>query len=374
MEEFATAKVVFTLPWNSDAITTVAFLGNDTVAAGNKRGDILVWKLPAPGSKAPDPVRKLVGHTNEINRLAVTSDGKTLISCSNDRTLKFWDAVVARDVRSSLSSSGELGKVILNDGYARVGVSEKLAKLPDPPPPITVNVIVQKPVRESSAHKDWIWGLSLARDGKSFVSGDDSGILMVSEVSTGKELRRWKVKQWIRALDIAPDGKTVVTAEHFPQLKAQESDVGVRGYDVQTGKVTFDVSKELKVGMSAIRFSDDGKYLAVCQGNLDREGPAGKVFVLDPSSGKKLRELTPAHQRGASDLAFHPDGKHLVSAGRDRQVKLWRLSDGSLVRELGQPTKDKQLSEPIYAISVSPDGKLLAAADGLGQVVIHALK
>lgn len=93
--------------------------------------------------------------------------------------------------------------------------------------------------------------------------------------------------------------------------------------------------------------------------------------MLDPATGKKLRELTPPHHRGATDLAFHPDGKHLFTSGRDRVVKIWRLSDGKLVRGLGEAKKDP--SEPLYAISITPDGKLLAAADGTGQVLIYSL-
>jgi len=359
---FTDAKVIHTLPWNSDVVTAVAFIGNDKIAAANKRGDILIWNLPAPGGKTPDPVRRLVGHKGAINRLLVTPDGKTLISVSNDRTVKYWDA---------LKSDGEPAKVILNDGYLRSGVSEKVAKLPDPPPPITANVVVQKPLRELTAHKDWIWGLALSRDGKTLVTGDDSSVVIVWDVAKGTELRRWKVKQWVRALDISANGKMVVTAENFPQLKFSENDVGVRGWDAQTGKLMFDVSNELKFGMAAVRFSNDGKHLAICQGNLDREGAAGKVFLLDPTSGKKLRELNPSHQRGATDLAYHPDGKHLFTAGRDKVVKIWRLSDGEFVRDLGQAAKG--LSESLHAISITADGKLLAVADGVGQVVVYAL-
>lgn len=362
-EDFASAKLLFTLPWNSDAITTVAFIDNRTVAAGNKRGDILVWNLPAPGEKPPPPVRKLAGHTNEINRMLVTPDGKLLISASSDRTVKFWDAA---------STAGEPGKVVLNDGFVRAGVTEKVPKLPDPPPPITASVVVQKPVRELTAHKDWIWGLALSRDGKTLITGDDSKVVIVWDVQTGKEQRRWKVKQWVRALDISPDGKTVVTAENFPQLKFSETDVGVRGWHARTGELKFDVSKELKFGMAAVRFSSDGKHLAICQGNLDREGAAGRVFMLDPATGKKLRELTPSHMRGATGLAFHPGGKHLFTSGRDRLVKIWRLSDGDLVRDLGKANKGQ--SEPLHALSITPDGKFLAAADGVGQVLVYTLK
>lgn len=359
---FADAKIVFTLHWNSDVVRAVAFLGNDKIAASNKRGDILIWNLPAPGQKSPDPVRRLIGHSRDVNRLIVTPDGQTLISVSNDRTVKFWD---------TLKTAGEPGQIVLNDGVARVGVSEKVAKLPEPPAPITANVVVQKPLRELTAHKDWIWGLAVSRDGKTLVTGDDSCTVIVWNLQSGAEQRRWKVKQWVRALDISPDGTTVVTAENFPQLKFSETDVGVRGWDVETGKLKFDVSNDLKFGMASVRFSNDGKHLAICQGNLDREGAAGKVFLLDPATGKKLRELNPSHQRGATDLAFHPDGRRLFTCGRDRLVKIWRLSDGELVRDLG--TAEKGLSESFHSLSIAPDGTLLAVADGVGQVLVYSL-
>lgn len=48
-----------------------------------------------------------------------------------------------------------------------------------------------------------------------------------------------------------------------------------------------------------------------------------------------------------------------------------RLSGGTHVRDFGLGRKG--LTESIYAISISPDDKLLAAADGVGQVVIYSL-
>jgi WD40 repeat protein len=365
---FKDAKVVHTLLWNSDVISAVAFIGNDKVAAANRRGDILIWNLPASGDKSPEPVRRLVGHTGSINRLLLSPDGKTLISASNDHTVKFWDA---------LKSDGNPGMLVMNDGYVRAGVSEKVAKLPDPPPPIAVKVVEQKPIREFTGHKEWLWGLALSRDGKTLVTGDDSKTVILSDAQTGTELRRWQVNQWIRSLDISPDGKLVVTAEHLPHLSEKDAENGLRGWDAQTGAMKFDASKGLTGGVTTVRFSDDGKSLAFSVGSIDRDGPAGKVFLLNPTTGEKVREMTPPHLRGATDLAFHPDGKHLVACGRDRAVKIWRISDGTQVHEISLSLDKNKKSGPftptLHAISIAPDGKLLAVADADGRVQILSL-
>ena len=93
----------------------------------------------------------------------------------------------------------------------------------------------------------------------------------------------------------------------------------------------------------------------------------GKVFLIDPATGTKLRELAPAHQYGVTDLCFHPGGQHLATAGRDTLVRLWNLADGKLVAELGKP-RGGQFKDWIHAISISPDGTRLAAADMAGFV------
>jgi WD40 repeat protein len=359
---FTDAKVIHTLPWNSNVISAVAFIGNDQVAAGNRHGDILIWKIPAQGGDKLDPVRKLVGHTGAVNRLLVTPDGKTLISASNDRTVKTWDA---------LSDVGESGKVVLNDGAPLKGVVEKIAKLPDPPPPYEVKVVVQKPIKELTGHKEWVQGLSQTPDGKRLVSGDDQGVIIVWDLPSGKEQNRWQCKLWVRSMGISPDGKTVAVSQHIPYRDKIKILPGFHLWDAETGKMKMDLTKEITGGMTATAYSPDGKWLAVCRGNIEIEGPTGKITLFDPSNGKKIRELTPPHTRGANDIAFHPDGKHLFSAGRDQLIKIWQLEDGKLVRDLG---KFVDRGYWITSISISPDGRLLAAADdNERKVVIYSL-
>lgn len=362
-EPFADAKVLHTLPWNSDVISAVAFIGNDHIAAGNKRGDILIWNVSAPEGKTPDPARRLVGHDNEINRLLVTPDGKTLISASSDHTVKYWDAQ---------SDQGEPGSVVLNDGIVPIAVVPLKSKLPEFPPPVEVKVVVQKPIRDLTNHKEWVLGLSQTPNGKTLVTGDDKGVVIVWDLPAGKELHRWQTKYWARSLGVSPDGKTVAASEFysFRHPDPQNPCRSFQLWDVETGESKVDLSKDIKETMTDVAYSADGKWLAICAGGSGAEKPAGTVTLLDPATGKKIRDMTPPHALGATDLAFHPNGKHLFSSGRDQLVKIWQLEDGTLVRDLGTA---KERGNWISAISISPDGRLLAAADGVGQVVIYLL-
>ncbi len=355
---FADAKAIHTLPWDADWVTAVSFIGNDKVAAGNKIGDILVWNLPAPGGKTPEPARRLLGHTNEINRLMTTADGKTLISASNDRTVKYWDAV---------NDKGDVGSVVLNQRAIETALDRKKKA----PTPVEVKVAVQKATKELIGHKDWVLGLTQTPDGKTLVTGDDKGVIIVWDLPAGKELRRWQTKGWIWGLAVSPDAKTVVASERIPLIFDSGARTAFNMWDAETGKSRIDLSKEIKERMAAAAYSPDGKWLAVVRGG-EAGGLAGKVTLLDPATGKKLRETSPGHQDGATDLAFHPDGKHIFSAGRDTLVKVWQLTDGKHVRDLGTG-RGGQFKDWICAIAISPDGRLLAAADMAGQVVIYAL-
>lgn len=357
-KDFADAKLLWTLPWDADWVTAVSFVGNDQVAAGNKLGDVLVWNLPASGEKAPLPARRLAGHTNEINRLVITPDQRTLYSASNDRTIKAWDMA---------NETGEKGIAVLN---ARA-LENAIAKKKKAAPAIEATVLVQKPAGELLGHKDWVLGLSLSRDGKTLVTGDDKGVVIVWDAPALKEVRRWQLAGWAWGLGVSPDGKSALISERKPLIFDPGAQTGIKLWDVETGKIKADLGKEVKERMAACAFSPDGKWLAAVRGG-ESGGLSGKITLLDPATGKKLRETNPGHLDGATDLAFHPDGKHIFSAGRDTLVKIWRLEDGKHVRDLGQG-RGGQFKDWICAISISPNGQLLAAADMAGQVQIYAL-
>jgi WD40 repeat protein len=359
---FDKAALAWTLPWDADWVTAIAFLGAHRVAAGNNRGHILVWDLPEkPGGPVPTPVRRLEGHTNVISLLRTTADSRWLISSSYDHSIRYWD----------LQAEGkESSTVVLNSQAREIARQRPGRKVPAA---IEATVKVQKPARVLSSHKEWVVGMALSKDERFLLSGDDGGQVILHDRSEGKEVRRWQVKGWAHAVALSPDNKQALVSERLPLVFDSGRHLGLKLHDAQTGKMERDlIEQEIKefkdLNVSAAAYSPDGKILALGRGG-EVYGMNGKVFLLDPASGKKMKELSPGHEYGITDLAFHPDGKHLASSGRDTLVRIWNPADGKLVKELGKP-RGGQFKDWIHAIAFSTDGRWLAAADMAGAVQV----
>lgn len=180
------------------------------------------------------------------------------------------------------------------------------------------------------------------------------------------------MKGWAYAVALSPDLKQACVSERYPLVFDSGRHVGVKLWDATSGTVQHDLGKEFKdMQIAAAAYSADGKTLALGRGG-EADGKNGKVFLVNPATGKKEREFTPGHQYGITDLCFHPYGKHLASSGRDTVVRLWNLADGKLVKELGKP-RGGQFKDWLHALSFSPDGTRLAAADMAGFVHVWQL-
>jgi WD40 repeat protein len=364
---FDKAALAWTLPWDADWVSAVTFIGSTRrIATGNPRGQILLWDLPEKASDpAPTPCRRLDGHTNAITRLRSTPDGRWLISASYDHTIRYWD--MGAEPKAS-------GEVVLNARKREEAGKRAGAQVP---PPLAVKVGVQQAVRVLESHKEWVLGLALSGDGTMLVSGDDHGQIIVWDRPAGKEIRRWQVKGWTYSMALASDARQLLIAERIPlSYTYPERYAAAKIWDPTTGRVLHDLGAACKrEHMVAAAYSPDGKLLALGPGgeaDVDGNVTPGKVVLLDPAKGVRLRELTPGHPMGATGVAFHPDGKHLATSGRDTVVRIWQAADGKLVKVLGRP-RGGQSRDWIHSIAFSADGRWLAAGDMAGQVLVYSL-
>ena len=87
----------------------------------------------------------------------------------------------------------------------------------------------------------------------------------------------------------------------------------------------------------ALAWSRDGKQLA--SGGFDNS-----IKLWDAASGNLVRDFKPykmkdfekGHRDSVLSIALSPDGKYLASGsgGQERLIKIWRVADGTVVRDL----------------------------------------
>jgi len=370
---FDKTTLLWSFTWDADWVSAVSFIGDKYIAAGNNLGEILLWELPnkpeplieitseksKPADKSerplylsPKPVRQMVGHSNIINRL-LCAENRWLISASNDHTVKYWDI----EAKPSGMAKHVLNARTIEDITRNKNSGRK------PPPPLEAEVRTQDASKIIQG-KEWIVGLSMSQDETTLVTGDDAGQVAIYDRKTGAEKKRWQVKGWAFAVAISPDLKQALVSERYPLVFDSGRHTAVKIWDVATSTVQYDLSKEFKdMQIASAAYSNDGKILALGRGG---EGE-GKIFLIDPATGKKLRELSPIHQYGVTDLCFHPDGKHLASTGRDTVVRIWNIAEGKMIKELGKP-RGGQFKDWFHALSFSPDGTRIAVADMAGYI------
>lgn len=205
----------------------------------------------------------------------------------------------------------------------------------------------------------------------------------------GKPLRKLAVPQLqaVSDLRLSPDGKLAIVTGSFSadgkpsdkkDLKAQGAKpadttaaAGNDGgssflafVDTASGKLRDKRPIDDNFNVTGIAFSADGSQIAF--GLRD-----GGAEIFDAATLKKTKALPPAKDGGDTNaVAFSPDGKALIGAGRfDDDVFVWNLDSAKLQRIYKMPNP---LAGYRYATSVamSRDRKTIAA--GLGQRAVSS--
>jgi len=153
----------------------------------------------------------------------------------------------------------------------------------------------------------------------------------------------------VEAVSVSPAGNLIA---------AICSDHVVRIWSMRSGELLRSFKEE--GGQPGVQFSGDGRLLAVSYEIIAYE--KGTIKVFDVDSWEVQNDLTSECMYCA--LAFSPDSRRLASAGNSG-VSVWDLAARKKVATISPPFGGSP------ALAFSPDGKLVATADGDGFVRVH---
>lgn len=176
-----------------------------------------------------------------------------------------------------------------------------------------------------------------------------AAVIAPENIETLALLGRWG-KGPLRQVVYSPDGR----------LLAILSASGVSLYDTDTLEELHSLAPPDDSGLWSVSFSPDGGRLAALSGGGTVW--SWRVEDLQPLGAIRLGEKT--FSSAATILTFSPDGTFLATNGGDG-VALWRVSDGSLVREFSE--------HAVVDLAFSPDGATLALGEWGNSLALYDL-
>ena len=313
-------------------------------------GTVRFWN-PVNLRPSSAPIRAGIG--GDVGELAFSPDG-TVLATETQGTVRLWNPVTGRRAGAAIRAGPRTGITpfaFSPDGQllATAGV-DGAARLRDP--------ATGRPAGASfRPHSDSVHTLTFSPDGKELATADGTGNVYLWDPVTGQQQGAPLHGVFgIVALAFSPDGT----------LLAANGEYGIiQLWNLRTRQPAGAPIQADPGNVYDVAFSPDGKLLASA-------GEDGYVRFWNPLTGHPVGVPMNADPGdagsqffggGVFDVEFSPDGKLVASGGGDGDIRLWNLP----ARQLAGP--------PIHAdpeavgVAFSPDGKLLASAGGGGGEV-----
>jgi WD40 repeat protein len=301
-------------------------------------------RVPIPDGP-PGQVRRFEGHTDELNGVAFSPDGRHALSAANDGTVRLWDVATGKEVKPLVGHQDQVLCVAFSpDGrLALTGGKDKKARV--------WNVEKGEVQFTYEGQNDWIRSVAFSSDGKRALTasggrGNADCTVRVWDVADGREshvLRGHTVP--VNSAVFTPDGRHVVSGS---------DDMTVRLWDLSNDR---EMRKYVghQAGVYCVAVSGDGRVAA--SAGFDRT-----VRLWDLESDRELHRLD-GHTDLVFSVAFTPDGRRILSGSLDKTLRIWDRESG---RKLASLEGDQG---GVRCLAISPDGRFALA--GSADKLIH---
>ena len=255
-------------------------------------------------------------HSDDISEIKVLSDGKRVLSSSEDGSARLWDIESGKMIRSfTTEGGGDVWGVAIREGD-----QEFLAGCNGNR--VTRYEIATGKVLTTYKHGNTVFRVALHPNGNWFAAGDYGNGLKLWDIEKGTLVRDFEGhKDGVYTLIFNADGSRLVSGDGDGEVKLWET---------ETGECLKTITKQEKF-KKAYTFSrsPDGKSFAMIS---DDE----KVRVLESQSLKILWEVT--FEKEGQVLDWSPDGKMIVIASDDESLDLLDSKTGKVLGVI--PTGD----------------------------------
>ena len=324
----------------------------------------------------PDYARleRTVRHSAGVRAVALSSDGGTILTGSDDATARLWNARTGQPLTPPLQHRGLVYSVAFspNGEIVLTGSSDNTARL--------WNARTGDQLTAPLQHQATVYAVAFSPDGEMVLTGSSDNTARLWAAGTGQPRLTLRHQGPVRAVAFSRDGRIVTGSEDHtaciwnartgdqltPSLRqhakpvravAFSPDGGVvltgsedhtaRLWNAHTGKLLATLPHEGPV--RAVAFSPDGRLVLTGEeDDTTRLWDAGTARLWDAGTGRLIARLQ--HQGPVHSIAFSPDGRLVLTGSSDNTARLWDARTG---RPIAAPL---QHQGAVSAVFFSPDG------------------
>lgn len=280
------------------------------LVAASRSGDLLFWEITAGRPVTLQNRPPLHQSGSPLTALAISPDGRYLVTATEDRNLHLWN----------------LDRQRLGNNWGNISFLQR------------------------QRHSGPILALSFSPQGAYIASASEDHTIRLWDRHQGRQLHCLNGHtSHVRSLCFSPDGQYLVSGG-WDNLWIL--------WDVPQARLLCVVREELRFGdngFNSVAVSADGQWLAT--GNENGMIQLWGLPTCDLVHVFKTSESTASPPTSAINcVAFHPQEPLLVSGNQRGDIDLWHVKNHTHQGRIGSHNR------AVQALSFSPDGQVLASA------------
>nr|MEC4583126.1 WD40 repeat domain-containing protein [Candidatus Parabeggiatoa sp.] len=293
-----TLKATRTFEGHTDSVESVA-ISNDgkQILSGSYDNTVKMWHI-----ETGEIIHTFKGHTDFVMSVNFSPDSQAVLSGSADNTLKRWNTETGKEVDTFQRNIGWVYSIALSNKTNRAILSGSRDNTPR-----LWNTLNGSEIDTFQGHTNEVYLVAVSDDASKALSASEEGTLKVWHVETGKEIHTIKDSGHVWSVAFSHDGSQILSGGEKGTVKLFDSESGqeIRSFKGLSGRVY------------SVAFSPDASR--VVSGGHD-----GTIKVWDINSGNEIHTLK-GHTDIVSSVVFSPDGSQILSGSYDNSLKLWQM-------------------------------------------------
>ena len=296
-----------------------------------------------------------IGHLDSVTCIAISPNGKILVTGSADLSIKLWNLQTGALIKTLYGHSDRVASVAISVDGSRLVSSSIDDEI------ILWNLQTAEMLRTLSGNPNWeppgtAQSIAVSPDAKILASSGWGSTILLQSLQTGQVLRTLPgYLSSEQAIAISPNGQMLVSGGSDGEIKLWNLHTGRL-----IGRFLGNLHGESLDLARTIAISSDERTLV--SGSWE-----GLITQWNLRTGQLLRSLA-GHSDLINSLAISPDGSILASGSGDRTIKLWNLRTGQLMHTLSGHRGS------VLSLAISPDSQTLASGSEDQTIKIWELR